>query len=352
MLMNPGLETQSLTYFDAGDIAELDTLIDIADRIVITTHRKPDGDAMGSALGLWHVLRKLGKEVTIVSPTAYDPFLEWMPGTAEVVDATAKPFDASKLASKADIIFCLDFSGLDRLESFRQDVEESPAHKVVVDHHIDPEPFARLYFHRVAASSTAELIYRLIEDLGLLPRLDADIAQCLYTGIMTDTGSFRFPSTTADVHFIVGNLLRTGINVGEIHRLVYDNFSESRLRFMGYVLNEKMVVLPEYHTAYMVLTLEEQERFAIKPGDDEGLVNYNLSIKGINFAALIKEGTDRIRMSFRSQGSFPCNEFAGNFGGGGHKNASGGKSEENLEKTIAKFLGLLDTYKQQLEQSV
>jgi phosphoesterase RecJ-like protein len=275
-----------------------------------------------------------------------------MPGAEEVLDATNKPFDAAKLAAKADLIFCLDFSGLDRLESFRQDVEESPAHKIVVDHHIDPEPFGRLYFHRTSASSTAELIYRLIVDLGFGAQIDAAIAQCLYTGIMTDTGSFRFPSTTAEVHFIVGNLLKTGIDVGEIHRLVYDNFSENRLRFMGYVLNQKMVVLPEYHTAYMVLTLEEQERFSIKPGDDEGLVNYNLSMKGIHFAALIKEGNDRIRMSFRSQGDFPCNEFAGNFGGGGHKNAAGGKSEESLEQTIVRFMELLETYKDQLANSV
>lgn len=347
--MSTAVNTGKQTPIDPSDVEKLESLLSENPKILITTHRKPDGDAMGSSLGLWHFLRGRGLDPRIVSPTDFDHFLSWMPGAETVVDAIARPHEARNLAKEADLIFCLDFSGLNRLDNYAKPVEEAEGFKVMVDHHIDPEPVFDMSFHQEGLSSTAEIVYRLIVAMGGKAEINQDIAACLYTGLMTDTGSFRFPSTTPEVHRIAAELLETGIDIGFIHNVVYDNFNPERLRFLGYVLSERMTVIPDLHTSYMVISKADMEKYNLSPGDTEGLVNYNLSMRGIHFGVLMKEGDGKVKMSFRSQGSFPCNKFAANFGGGGHHNASGGRSFESLKETEKKFLGLLHQYKDLLD---
>lgn len=315
---------------------------------MITTHSNPDGDAIGSSVALALVLRKMGKEVTVIVPNAFDQYLAWLPGTAEVVDAALKPAEAAELVKAADLIFCLDFSALRRCGEVETYIKASEAEIVLIDHHLDPEDFAQYNFHVAGLSSTAELVYRLILQMGVGALMDKDIAQNIYVGLMTDTGSFRFSTTTVEVHLIAAALLATGIEVGSIHNLIYDNFGENRARFLGFMLYKKLKVLPEYRTAYMSVSRSEGARFDLQPGDTEGLVNYCLSIKGINFGVLLKASDRGTKLSFRSIGQFPCNEFAAHFNGGGHYNASGGKVDLNIEETEAKFLKHLEQYKNAL----
>lgn len=335
-------------YFEASTVGGLRHSLIAGSRIAILTHRNPDGDAMGSSLGWWHLLRQQGLEATVIVPNAWDHFLAWLPGTDQALDATAHPKQALEVLQAATHIFCLDFSALSRLEQLGEAAMASSGIKVLVDHHTHPEPFAAFAFHRLGVSSTAELIYHLATDLGWTAQLNRETAECLYTGIMTDSGSFRFSGTTPALHRIVAHLLETGLDVPAIHNLVYNNFSEQRMRFLGYCLSEKLKVLPEFRTAYMCISQEECRRFGISDGDTEGIVNYNLSISGIRFGVLIIGRSDRVKMSFRSTGSFPCNDFAAHFKGGGHPNASGGQSNSSLAETEARFLALLPDFKDQL----
>lgn len=339
----------TLKIFDNEAIDKLRALLATPQKIVITTHRNPDGDAVGSSLGLMRVLRAAGHQVRVITPNAYDHFLNWLPDSKRIITAATRMPEAERHSREADLIFCLDFSALKRLgDVFAKVIAAAPAPKVMIDHHLDPEDFDILRFHVAGISSTAELVYRLIVQMDWYHFMDRGTAECLYTGLMTDTGSFRFSSTTADVHRIAAGLLELGINVGFIHNKVYDNFSEARTRFLGFLLYEKLTVLRPYKTAYMTLSLAEQERFKIRAGDTDGFVNYNLSLKGVNFGVLIKESDSGTKLSFRSIGRFPCNDFAAHFGGGGHFNASGGRSELSLAETEQKFLSLLDQYKDQL----
>lgn len=336
--------------FDQQDIDKLHSIIRSRERlnIVITTHRKPDGDALGSSLALLSFLRRFGHSIAVVIPTGYDRFLHWLPGTRMLLIGSTNPKPAERKFMEADLIFCLDFGGAARVESLQPYLEAAEGMKVMIDHHIDPETWPDLMFHRTGASSTCELLYKVIEQMGEERRIDTDIATCLYTGIMTDTGSFRFSSTTPETHRIAAKLLECGVDPGMIHNHIFDNFTEARTRFIGYALHEKMTVLPEYRTAYMVVTKEERERFKIQHGDTEGLVNYNLSLQGIIFGVLIVEDDDRVKLSFRSIGHFPANEVAGHFGGGGHLNAAGGRSFESVEATEKQFVDLLPLYKERL----
>jgi phosphoesterase RecJ-like protein len=343
-------ETRQLsTLFPPADINQLLDMLAEPRNIVITTHRNPDGDAMGSSLGWARILSALGHTPTVIIPNAFDNYLSWLPGIGEVIDATGKPHLARKRVEAAELIFCLDFGAWKRIGDFAAVINSSKAPKIMVDHHIDPEDFGAVRFHVVGISSTAELIYRMAMQMGLTQLVDTETAECLYVGLMTDTGSFRFDTTTPEVHRIAAGLLDKGINVGRIHNLLFDNFSEQRTRFLGYLLHEKMVVLPEYKTAYMTITMKEVHDFNIGLGDTEGFVNYNLSLRGINFGILMKEGAEGTRISFRSIGSFPCNEFAAHFGGGGHHNASGGRVDLSLAETEAKILALLPEFKDQLQ---
>ncbi|MEM0998085.1 MAG: bifunctional oligoribonuclease/PAP phosphatase NrnA [Bacteroidota bacterium] len=338
-----------LSIFKQSEVDRLMKRLTRTDNIVITTHRNPDGDAMGSSLALALVLRKAGHKVTVLTPNPYDYFLHWMPTVRDTVFADRDMATASEIINDAGLIFCLDYNALHRVGEMGDLIGSAVAPAVLIDHHLEPEDFAQYNFHIAGISSTAELVYRLLLQLGYTHHIDADVATCLYVGLMTDTGSFRFSTTTADVHRIVANLLEHNIEVGAIHNRIFDNYNESRVRFLGYVLYQKLQVLPEYHTAYMTVSLDEIEKFDLKAGDTEGFVNYGLSMRGINFAVLIKESIDGTKLSLRSIGSFPCNTFAAHFGGGGHHNASGGRVDMSLAETEQKFRSLLEVYRSQLK---
>ncbi|WP_224999384.1 bifunctional oligoribonuclease/PAP phosphatase NrnA [Cesiribacter sp. SM1] len=323
-------------------------------RVVITTHHKPDADALGSSLGLAGYLKKKGHHVSVISPTDYPAFLAWMKGNDEVIIFNeGNEARSAQLVADAELIFCLDFSSLARINELGELVRQSPAEKVLIDHHLEPEDFAKYSFWTTEAASTAELVFQLILDLGDKDLIDAEIAEALYSGIMTDTGSFKHPSTTARTHEIVADLIRAGANVHKVSKLVYDTNSLERLRFLGFALSEKLQVLTEYNTAYMAISAEELQQYQSKTGDTEGLVNYALSVQGVVMAALIVERQEAIKISFRSIGEFSVNAFARNhFEGGGHKNAAGGVSYQSLEETVNKFVSLLPQYKDQLQAKV
>lgn len=334
------------------NLAELKEILAQPKNIVITTHHKPDGDALGSSLGLWHYLKQKHHQVQIITPTDYPNFLAWMPGNSEVIIYTEKKETAADLVAKADLIFCLDFNALSRINDLGELVKAAPAKKIMIDHHLDPENFDDFRYWSTQASSAAQLVYEFIAELsGDKNSIDANVATCLYAGIMTDSGSFRFPTTTANVHRITADLIDRGANNALIHQLVYDHASENRLRFLGYCLSNKLEVLHEYNTALITVNQEELKRFDSTTGDTEGVVNYALSIDNIRLAAFIIERTDKIKLSLRSSGTFPANEICKNyFHGGGHRNAAGGQSADTLEQVVHQFKNLLPEYKNLLTQ--
>ncbi len=318
-------------------------------RIVITTHHKPDADALGSSLALYNFFKKLGYFTTVVSPTDYPSFLNWMPGEEKVFVYEFHPEKCRDFALNADIIFCLDFNSLKRINEFGNDVRESKAVKVLIDHHLEKEGFEDIELWDTTASSTAELIYRFIVDFGGKEYVDKDIAGCLYAGIMTDTGSFRFDSVKPNTHRIAAELLETGVEHWKIHNHIFDSFTASRWQFVGYILSNKMEVMEGLNTVIITVTAEELKQYNIKTGDTEGLVNFGLSIKGIELAVLIVDRTVLVKMSFRGKGRFPANKFAREFfEGGGHFSAAGGQSSLSLEETVAKFKNAIVSYKEYL----
>ncbi len=318
-------------------------------KIVITTHHKPDGDAMGSSLGLYHLLCSMGHEVHVVTPTDYPYFLHWMPGHEEVIDFLVDPTRAALLVEQADWIFCLDFNTLSRINELGELVRASKAKKAMIDHHLEPEGFEDFRYWDTTACAAAEMVYRLIVELELTEHISSDVATCLYTGTMTDSGSFRFPSTTSKVHRIIADLIDAGANNAHIHELIYDTNSESRIKFLGKVLSDRLTVLPEFNTAYITIEKELLKQFNIVTGDTEGIVNYALSIHGIKLAVLIIDRGELRKLSFRSKAEFPANEIAKKyFEGGGHRNAAGGASKDNLNDTLQKLLKVLPEYKYQL----
>ncbi|MFT4834469.1 MAG: phosphoesterase RecJ-like protein [Marinoscillum sp.] len=321
-------------------------------KIVITTHASPDADALGSSLGFYHFLKNRGHDVVVVTPTDYPEFLHWMAGNNEVlVYQDAKSKEIQNLFATADLVCCLDFSSLNRIKKLGEMVEKSPAKKMLIDHHLNPETFADFQLWDNHAAATAELVFDLILLLDGRSEINIPIAEALYAGIMTDTGSFKHGSTSAKIHRTVADLMDVGANVTKISRLIYDTHSLNRLRFIGYALMEKLTVDTEYQVAYFVISQEEHNRFHLKSGDTEGLVNYALSISGVLVAAILMEKDDEVKMSFRSVGNYAVNNFAAAyFNGGGHKNASGGISDLGLEATIDKFKSLLPQF--QLIQNV
>jgi phosphoesterase RecJ-like protein len=324
-------------------------------RVVIVTHFKPDADALGSSLGLAGYLKKKGHTVSVITPSNYPEFLAWMPGNDAVIallnerpDMEAK---ATELIAKAEVIFCLDFSSLKRINNLGDRIAKSEAVKVLIDHHLEPEDFAQFVQWSNHSASTAGLVFELIEQLGDKHFLDADVASCLYAGLMTDTGSFRHNNTRQREFTIAAELVGFGADPHEVARLIYDTNSMERMRLTGYVLSQKLVVLPEYRTAYITLSLDELKTFGAQTGDTEGLVNYGLSIKGVRLSVLMYDRKEEIKLSFRSLGNFSVNELARkHFEGGGHHNASGGSTKISLEATLQKFLSLLPEYKEKLLQ--
>jgi phosphoesterase RecJ-like protein len=336
-LVNPEL-SEFLPYqlLSPEDLDRVSQLLAIPQKIVITTHHKPDADALGSSLALYRYLRKKGHDVLVITPSDYPPFLDWMPGQTEVLafDKDHPNPALPQYLKEANIIFCLDFNSLSRINDLGPWVEESPAIRIMVDHHLQPDDFARFKVWDTRAAATCELIFDLITLLGDHDLIDLSIAECLYAGLVTETGSFRHPSTNRTVHLIVADLLRIGVNPSRIHKLVYDNNHLNRLRFLGFVLKDKLEVLPDLHAAVICISKSEIKEYKVETGDTEGIVNYALSIKGIVLGVVIIDRKDHVKLSFRSIGDFDVNAFARRyFEGGGHKNASGGKSDTDLEST-------------------
>jgi len=319
-------------------------------KMVILTHFNPDADALGSSLGLARYLKKKGHSVIVIAPSDYPDFIDWMPVHNEVVIfQKEKPDKCAQLIDQANTIFCLDFSSLNRINELGDMVRKSNASKVLIDHHLEPDKFADFEQWDGKAASTAELVYQLIVELGDKRLVDSDMADCLYAGIMTDTGGFRHSNTNQKVFQIASQLVESGANPYKVSKLIYDTNTIERLRLMGYVLSEKLKVLPEYRTAYIVLSTDELRRFGSQTGDTEGLVNYGLSVKGIKLSALISDRKENIKLSLRSLGNFSVSEMARvHFDGGGHRNAAGGQTNLTLEQTVKKFLALLPQYKDQL----
>ena len=334
------------------DQVQLKELLAQPRRIVITTHHKPDGDAMGSSLGLYNYLIQQGHHTTVITPTDYPDFLAWMPGNGDVIIYTENTELSAKLVDEAEIIFCLDFNNLSRINEFGEVVRAGKALKVMIDHHLEPEDFDDYRHWDINACATAQLVYDFIVNVLYNRKLiNKDVATCLYTGIMTDSASFRLPNTTSDVHRIAAELIDLGAINWHIHELVYNNLSENRLRFLGHCLSNKLEVLYEYRTAIISVTKEELEQYDVATGDTEGVVNYGLSIEGIHLAAFIVERPDRVKLSLRSKGEFPANEICKKyFRGGGHRNAAGGISDDGLDAVIQQFKSILPEYKKLLVQ--
>ena len=311
-----------------------------ADKIVIVSHVSPDGDAIGSSLGLWHFLNSQDKTVHVIVPNAFPDFLKWMPGAKEIIQYNRYKEFADKLIMEADVICCLDFNVLSRIDEMEEIVRVSPGRKMMVDHHLYPGDFARIVISHPQISSTSELVFRLICQLGNFSDITKEAAECIYTGMMTDTGGFTYNSNDREIYLIIGELLSKGIDKDEIYRNVFNTHSEGRLRLMGYVLYEKMQVFPLFNSALITLSREEQQKFQYKKGDTEGFVNMPLSMKDICFSVFLREDTekDMIKVSLRSVGTFPCNQVAAEFfNGGGHLNASGGEFYGPMEEAVALF---------------
>ena len=307
--------------------------------VVITTHQKPDADAMGSSLGLFHFLKQFGHKVTVISPTNWAGFLSWMPDSKLVLDYEAQTGKANEAIDAADLIFCLDFNILSRTKRMEERLVAAKGIKILIDHHREPQLDVFTYgISDTGKSSTAEIVYDFIIKSGYENKIDDNIATCLYAGVMTDTGSFRFPSTTPSVHKMVARLKEGGLQHGKVHEALFDNFLESRFRFIGHVLLNRMELFYEYNTALIVIPQSDLVKFDVRTGDTEGLVNYPLSIKGIKLAAVIIDRGEERKSSFRSKGNFDVNSFAKKyFNGGGHFNAAGGFNKEPLEEVVTQF---------------
>ncbi|HEY8399188.1 MAG TPA: bifunctional oligoribonuclease/PAP phosphatase NrnA [Flavihumibacter sp.] len=308
-------------------------------KVVITTHQKPDPDALGSSLALSQVLTALGHSVTVISPTNWAAFLDWMPGADKVLNYEITREKSERIVNEAEWIFCLDFNTLPRTKNLAPVLEKANATKVLVDHHQQPAVESFHYgISDTTKSSTCEMIYDLILDAGWEAHLTVDVAACLYAGLIGDTGSFRFPAASANVHLMAARLKETGLQHTRVHELIYDNFLENRLRFIGHVLTNRMEVFYEYNTALIFVSKQDLLRFDIKTGDTEGLVNYPLSIGGIKMAAICIDRDEERKWSFRSKGNVDVNTFARRFfEGGGHFNAAGGRSSASLEDTVRTF---------------
>jgi len=321
-----------------------------AEQIAILTHTNPDGDAIGSSLALALALKKLGKDARVVIPDGLPDFLRWLPGISLSTTFAYKKEKAISIIEGADLIFCLDFNDPNRLNGVKEHLMASSAQKVLIDHHQDPVHFTDITISETWRGSVGEMIYLFLRDVFPEDLLDKDVATCLYVAIMTDTGNFNYASSYPEIFHIVGDLMNYNLEKDRIYSRVYDAYSEERLRLQGYVMQEKMVVLARFHTAYISLTDEELKRYKHRKGDTEGFVNIPFAVKGIRFTALFVEKKDRIKVSFRSRGTFPVNKIAAeHYHGGGHINAAGGDSFLNMEDTLKKFESLLPEYAKLLQ---
>ena len=331
-------------------ITKVNKAIDNVDKIVIVAHIGPDGDAIGSSLALWHYLMTIDKEPVVIVPNPFPSFLSWMPGAECILDYENSKEKADELIADAELIFTLDFNTASRMGKMADTVINAPADKILVDHHLHPDTYAKIKVSYPEISSTSELIFRLICRMGDFSMINLACAECIYTGMMTDTCGFTYNSNNHEIYVIIAELIKLGVDKDAIYRKVFNTYSEDRLRLMGYCLFHKMKVYPEYKTALITLTLKELSQFNYVNGDSEGFVNIPLSIAGIDFSVFMREDTDKIKISFRSQGTFPSNKVAADlFHGGGHLNASGGESSTTLAVAVKKFEDALPDYKDFLE---
>ena len=327
---------------------DIKNLLSDKKNIVITTHVNPDGDAMGSSLGLHNFLLKMGHSVNTIVPNDYPDFLSWMKNNNSVINYSEDNKRASDIINDSEVIFCLDFNNLKRINSLGEFVKNSNSIKILIDHHLEPSNTFDYKVHDADASATAELVYDLIEFINP-DFIDKDIAECLYTGILTDTGSFKFASTSSKVHRIVADLIDRGAQIEKINNKIYNTNSLDKLKLVGYALSKKLEITSNGNAAYIILSRKDLADYNYKKGDTEGLVNYALSISKVNMATLIIETKERIKFSFRSVGGFSVNKFARDyFNGGGHKNAAGGSLEVKLSLALDKFLDKIDEYQKEL----
>jgi phosphoesterase RecJ-like protein len=320
-------------------IQELYPLLSQPRQVVITTHQKPDADAMGSSLALKHFLVQLGHTVTVISPTNWAGWVNWMPGVKGVMDYEMDKPKAEAVLDKAEWLFCLDFNIFHRTKSMTGKLKQLTCTKILVDHHQEPDEASFDYgISDTSKSSTCEMIYDLIVSSGNGDKINEEISECIYAGVIGDTGSFRFSSTSAGVHTLVADLKSKGLKHGGVHDKLFDNFLENRLRFIGHVLLHRMEVFYEFNTVLIAIPKTDLLKYHIKTGDTEGLVNFPQTIQGIKLVALVIDRDEERKWSFRSKGDFDCNTFARNyFEGGGHFNAAGGRSSDSLEKTVETF---------------
>jgi phosphoesterase RecJ-like protein len=331
-------------------LQELLTLLHKPQRIVITHHYNPDADALGSSLGLYHYLQQKGHQCQVISPNEVPDFIHWMPAYENVLVFEKETERANAKLHEADIVFCLDFNHASRTKIMEAVLNQFQGIKVMIDHHLYPDDKFQFGLSLPNKSSTCEMIYDFINLADDNHLISLEIAKCLYAGLMTDTGSFKFPATTASCHLMVADLMQKGLLPAEIHSAVFDTYAENRLRFLGYVLAEKMIIMPELHASIIAISKNEMNKYMLQSGDTEGIVNFPLSMKNIIFSTFISERDNEVRMSFRSKGNLDVNEFARNhFEGGGHVNASGGKSIITLDATIEKLKQVLTDNKSNLQ---
>ncbi len=332
------------------DLKELQNLLSTPQKILITSHFKPDGDAIGSSLGLFNALKKLGHTVEVMMPSIYPDFLQWLPGNDQIMIFNQNIPKGVEVIQGHSLIFCLDFNELGRTNQMEVYLRDSEAIKIMIDHHLEPDDFAAFTISEPKASSTCELIYDFLQNLPQKDLIDKDVANCLMTGLITDTGRFKH-ALSPNVFKVASELLAFGAEIDKINEEIFDSFSEDKLRLQGFSLSDRMVIIPEHKSAYIYLSVEDYKRFNFKIGDNEGLVNMPLGIKNIVFSTLISETDDVIKFSFRSKGDFATNEFAKkHFNGGGHKNASGGKAHGNFKDIISKFEKLIPLYSEELNK--
>ena len=331
------------------NLKELKALLSVPKNIVVTSHRNPDGDAIGSSLGLYLYLNKLGHTVRIVFPSEYPDFVAWMPDAEKIVIYDLDPEVSEELSKNADLIFCLDYNSLDRIDKlgeYIQTLEDTPL--IMIDHHLYPDLPAEYQISEPSASSTSELVFDFIKMMDHVQHIDVPIAECLFAGILTDTGSFKY-STSSKLFKIVAELIDLGVDDQKLQDLIFNSQSEKNLRLLGHCLNNRMEILEEYNTGIITLNRNDYDRFDIQRGDTEGIVNYLLKLKNVRFAAFITEQPTIVKLSLRSKGDFSVQEIARkHFKGGGHKNASGGSSYSTLRGTVNKLKQILPDYKEQL----
>lgn len=324
--------------------------INSAKRVAVLTHANPDGDAIGSSLALALALVKRGIDAQVVIPDGLPDFLRWLPGIERSTTFAYKQEKAIEIIEGADLIFCLDFNDPKRINGVGEFLQKSTAKKIMIDHHQDPVQFTDIAITETWRSSVGEMIYHFLKEVFEEDLVDKEIATCLYLAIITDTGNFNYASSYPEIFYTVGDLMKYGIEKDRIYSSVYDAYSEDRIRLQGYSMQKKMVILPEFHTAYISLTDEELKAYNHRKGDTEGFVNIPFSVKGVRFTALFVEKKDRIKISFRSRGKFPANLVASeHYHGGGHINAAGGDSFKSMEETLAGFVSLLPGYLSQLK---